>query len=200
MSPFIARLVSVSAVLLSVASTSSVLAAEPGDGIVGDWMTANGQAKIHFGNEGGTYVGRVAWLKMQQDTGKPVLDTKNPDERLRGRQMIGQAIVWGMKFDGASGYEGGHCYDPESGKTYQGKATLENANHLALRGYVGIPLFGRSETWQERPPERAPRSPRLVFWRSPQCRAVEARRVPGRNDPCRSPERPHRADTKIPWR
>ena len=147
MSSFISRFVGMSAVVLGVASASTAIAADPGDGIVGNWMTANGQAKVHFGKEGDNYVGRVVWLKVQQDTGKPVLDTKNPNESLRNRPMMGQAIVWGMHSDGKNGYEDGHCYDPESGKTYSGKATLESADHLALRGYIGISLFGRSETW-----------------------------------------------------
>lgn len=148
MSPFLSRFVVVTAVVFGAAAVGGVAeAADPGDGIVGNWMTANGQAKIHFAKEGGNYVGRVVWLKQQELSGRPVLDDKNPDAKLRSRPMMGQAIVWGLHFDGKNEYDSGHCYDPESGKTYQGKATLENANHLALRGYVGIPAFGRSETW-----------------------------------------------------
>jgi uncharacterized protein (DUF2147 family) len=123
------------------------LAADPGDGIIGDWVTPNGQAKIHIAKEGSAYVGRVAWLKT------PKSDAKNPDPKQRSRQVVGTAILWGLHSDAASpgSYVDGHCYDPESGNTYKGKATLENASHLALRGYVGIPLFGRSETWTRSP-------------------------------------------------
>lgn len=120
---------------LTVALTSLVLftadavRAEPGDAIVGTWLTANGEAKVHFAKESGSYVGRVVWLK-----------SANP-------KMMGTAIVWGLHYDGNDSYVDGRCFDPQSGKTYSGKATLESTNRLALRGYVGIPLFGRSETW-----------------------------------------------------
>lgn len=120
--------------------------AEAGDGIVGTWLTANGEAKIRFAKEGPSYVGRVVWLKTPTKNGRPVTDEKNPDPALRARQMIGAPLVWGLRFDGDA-YVDGRCYDPTSGKTYKGKATLESTDRLALRGYVGIPLFGRSETW-----------------------------------------------------
>ena len=42
---------------------------------------------------------------------------------------------------------GGEIYDPESGKTYSAKMSLESPDTLSLRGYVGIPLFGRPSTW-----------------------------------------------------
>jgi uncharacterized protein (DUF2147 family) len=38
-------------------------------------------------------------------------------------------------------------YDPKSGKTYRGKMTFVSPNQLNLRGFIGIPLFGRTTTW-----------------------------------------------------
>ncbi|MBX3229318.1 MAG: DUF2147 domain-containing protein [Labilithrix sp.] len=116
------------------------------DAIVGEWLTANGEARIRFAFENGAYVGRISWLKTATKDGKPIVDENNPDPALRSRTMMGAAIVWNLHFDG-SGYVDGYLYDPEHGKTYKGKATVESPTRLALRGYVGIPLFGRSETW-----------------------------------------------------
>ena len=42
---------------------------------------------------------------------------------------------------------GGWAYDPDGGSTYSGQMELADPNTLKLRGYVGIPLFGRTETW-----------------------------------------------------
>lgn len=42
--------------------------------------------------------------------------------------------------------EGGTLYDPKSGKTYRGEMTA-SGNALALRGYIGLKVFGRTETW-----------------------------------------------------
>jgi uncharacterized protein (DUF2147 family) len=44
-------------------------------------------------------------------------------------------------------WTGGRVYDPKNGKSYQGKMTLVSPNRLNLRGYVGIPLFGRTTNW-----------------------------------------------------
>ena len=38
--------------------------------------------------------------------------------------------------------------DDASGKVYKSKAELtEGGNKLQVRGYVGVPMFGRSQTW-----------------------------------------------------
>jgi uncharacterized protein (DUF2147 family) len=53
----------------------------------------------------------------------------------------------GFTFSGGTTWDKGRIYDPESGKTYKSKMTLAAPNRLEIRGYVGIPLFGRSTTW-----------------------------------------------------
>jgi uncharacterized protein (DUF2147 family) len=46
----------------------------------------------------------------------------------------------------------GTVLDPEDGQVYQCVATLEAAGQrLRLRGFVGIPLFGRDEAWMRAP-------------------------------------------------
>ena len=45
-------------------------------------------------------------------------------------------------------YSGGTILDPANGKNYTSKLTLvEGSNMLRIRGYIGMPLFGRSQTW-----------------------------------------------------
>lgn len=126
--------------------------ANKADAILGEWKTSNGEARVRFANEGGSYVGRVTWLKTATKDGKPVLDENNPDSSLKSRQMLGAAIVWNMHFDGEGTYVDGFLYDPEHGKTYKGKASVDGPNKLTLRGYVGIPLFGRSDSWARHAP------------------------------------------------
>ena len=41
----------------------------------------------------------------------------------------------------------GTLYDPTDGATCRGRVTLTGTRTLSLRGFVGLPLFGRSETW-----------------------------------------------------
>jgi uncharacterized protein (DUF2147 family) len=69
------------------------------------------------------------------------------DER-KDQPIIGLLIIRNMKQDG-DGYDGGDILDPESGSVYHCKMHLEDGGtRLVLRGYIGISLLGRSQTWE----------------------------------------------------
>ncbi len=53
----------------------------------------------------------------------------------------------GFRYAGEDRWTGGEIYDPNSGNTYKGTMRLIDRNTLKLRGYIGISLFGRSDTW-----------------------------------------------------
>ena len=76
----------------------------------------------------------------------PHTDVHNPDEKLRGRALCGLRIGQDFKQTDAQHAEGGHIYDPKSGRTYSGSMTSEG-DTLKLRGYIGIKLLGRTENW-----------------------------------------------------
>jgi uncharacterized protein (DUF2147 family) len=59
-------------------------------------------------------------------------------------------ILSGLKADHDNlGYwKGGTILDPNNGKTYHSTLQLADNNKQAtVRGYIGIPLFGRSQIW-----------------------------------------------------
>lgn len=61
--------------------------------------------------------------------------------------ILGMTIINGMKKDG-DGWDNGQILDPENGKLYKCKMHLdENGQKLVVRGYIGISLLGRSQTW-----------------------------------------------------
>jgi uncharacterized protein (DUF2147 family) len=41
----------------------------------------------------------------------------------------------------------GRIYDPGSGSTYTCRLALDGDDRLRLRGYIGIPIIGRTTTW-----------------------------------------------------
>jgi uncharacterized protein (DUF2147 family) len=127
----------------------AVLAQREGgaDAIVGEWVTAEGKARVLISKTDSTYQGKIVWLKEPVKNGKEVVDDKNPDPNLRSRGVLGMDILWGFSFDGDDQWTGGKIYDPESGSTYSAKMTLKDPQTLKLRGYVLVPLFGRSELW-----------------------------------------------------
>ena len=56
-------------------------------------------------------------------------------------------IMDGMKAKGEV-FEGGHILDPDNGETYQCKIKLDSTgNKLEVRGFIGVSLLGRSQTW-----------------------------------------------------
>ncbi len=115
--------------------------------ILGVWLTAEGKAKVEISKAGETFSGKIIWLKEPDEDGKPKVDKKNPDEKLRSRPVIGLEIVYGFTYDGDNEWSGGKVYDPESGNEYKAKMTLLDAQTLKLRGYILVPLLGRSELW-----------------------------------------------------
>lgn len=76
----------------------------------------------------------------------PATDVRNPDPGLRNRPLCGLRIGADFTETDAQHARGGHLYDPRSGRTYRGQMTAEG-NLLLLRGYVGLPMFGRTQTW-----------------------------------------------------
>lgn len=115
---------------------------------VGTWLTEKGDAHIRIAPCGEALCGKIVWLRVpMDDDGKEKLDKHNPDEALRGRAIIGLTIISGFVEDGEGMWENGRIYDAGSGDTYKSTMFLESADTLKVRGYIGIPLFGRSQTW-----------------------------------------------------
>ncbi|MCB5265197.1 MAG: DUF2147 domain-containing protein [Candidatus Cloacimonetes bacterium] len=117
--------------------------------ITGVWFNGEKTSKIEISKaENGLYVGHIVWLEEPNEKdGKPKTDSKNPDAKLRKKPLIGLQVLSDLKYDGKDKFSGGKIYDPKAGKTYSSKAEMVNNNTLTLRGYVGSPLFGRTDTW-----------------------------------------------------
>lgn len=64
----------------------------------------------------------------------------------KDKPYLGLVIIKGLKKCGDI-YEGGKVLDQKIGKTYRCKIYLEGKDKLIVRGYIGIPLIGRSQTW-----------------------------------------------------
>ncbi len=125
------------------------LAAVKADDIVGTWYNGEKTSKIQvYRTTGGSYAGKIVWLKEPNDANNnPRKDVKNPDKKLQGRALMGLVVLTGLDFNGKDQWKSGKIYDPKSGKTYSCKGELENANTLKLRGYIGVSLVGRTDTW-----------------------------------------------------
>ena len=118
------------------------------DDIIGIWLTGGNQpAKIQIYESGEKFYGKIIWLKSPTENGKQRIDGNNPDKEKRNNPVIGLVMLKNFTFDGNDEWQGGDIYDPESGKTYSSYIYLKDSNTLKVRGYDGISLLGRTETW-----------------------------------------------------
>ncbi len=117
--------------------------------ITGVWFNGDKNSKIEIAEtKDGLFDGHIIWLKEPTGKdGKPKTDVNNPEVKLQKKPLEGLQILFDLKYDGKEKYKGGTIYDPQAGKTYSVKAELVNNNTLSLRGYIGIPLAGRTDTW-----------------------------------------------------
>jgi hypothetical protein len=74
--------------------------------------------------------------------GAPRLDDRNPDPALRERPIVGIDLLSEYRFD--DGQWRGRIYDPESGKVYSSRMKVEKDGRLHMRGYIGVPMLGRT--------------------------------------------------------
>jgi len=117
------------------------------DPIVGKWENPSGEGRVEIYKKGDKFFGKLFWLKFpNNEAGQPKKDIKNPDKALQSRNVQGLEILTNFDKDGNT-YVDGKIYDPKSGKTYSCKMTLKG-DKLDIRGYVGVSLLGRTETWK----------------------------------------------------
>ncbi len=133
---------------LLLAAWSASAYAAPAQNVTGWWLDQSGRAGILIAPCGAALCGAIKWLRTPLNAaGQPKTDIHNQDESLRARPLCGLKMLDGFTPDGNGGWQGGQIYDPESGKTYKSVMHLAADGTLHVRGYIGIPLLGRSEIW-----------------------------------------------------
>ena len=141
--------------MLAVMLVTSLVYGADADSILGSWNTADRNAKIEIYKCGPEYCGRISYLKEPNFSprdkggmaGLPRVDRNNPEPQLRLRPLLGLSLIEGFHYAGNNTWKGGRIYNPEDGRKYKAKITLSQGNRLKLRGFVGMSLLGRTETW-----------------------------------------------------
>lgn len=66
------------------------------------------------------------------------------------KPILGMVILSSLKqnSNNVGAWSNGEILDPKNGKTYHCNVQVNNGGqNLNVRGYIGMPLFGRSQTW-----------------------------------------------------
>jgi uncharacterized protein (DUF2147 family) len=122
---------------------------------VGTWRqlddkTGEVRSLVTITEDEGVVTGRITKVFPRPgEDPDPVCDKCSGDKH--GQSILGMVFIEGMKQSGLE-YHDGTILDPESGKVYRANMRLSpDGNTLTVRGFVGISLFGRGQTWTRAP-------------------------------------------------
>jgi len=119
----------------------------------GLWKTIDDEAKkekslVRISESGGVYTGKIEKL-LDPASKQDAVCEKCTDDR-KDKPVLGMTIIMNVKqSEGDKAmWDGGEILDPNNGKTYKVRLTPgEGGKTLAVRGYIGAPLLGRTQTW-----------------------------------------------------
>lgn len=111
-----------------------------------DDETKKPKALVRITERDGVYYGRIEKILTEKTDAVCDLCT---DER-KDQPVQGMQIIDGMRAssDEPGLYEGGRILDPNNGKVYRSRMrVVDGGERLEVRGFIGAPLFGRTQTW-----------------------------------------------------
>ena len=110
--------------------------------------TGKEKSLVRIVETGGVFSGRVEKL-LDPDAPKDPVCKDCSDER-KDKPITGLTIIRNVRqsADDKAVFEGGDILDPNNGKVYRVKLKLiDNGSKLDVRGYIGTPMLGRTQTW-----------------------------------------------------
>lgn len=111
--------------------------------IAGRWVTQEGDSIVTIGPCGEQTCGKITTFLRKPDTPNPT-DRNNPDPALRGRPVLGMAVLTGFTDQGKDWR--GRIYDPRSGKSYKSILSRNSDGTLKVQGCIAF--ICRTQTWK----------------------------------------------------
>jgi uncharacterized protein (DUF2147 family) len=119
------------------------------NGVVGKWKTIDdetGKAKsiVEIYERSGKIYGKIIDI-LDTEKKKSLCTACSGEEK--NKPVMGLEIIKGLSKDGKE-YNSGKILDPMTGKLYKCFMVLDGNDKLNVRGYIGVALFGRTQTWK----------------------------------------------------
>ena len=111
------------------------------EGPVGRWLTDTGNLEVEIARCGEVFCGNV--VKVLANRSMSGGGDMRPAD---SRSPLGLTILKNFAASGEGEWQG-EIYNRENGKTYACKLSLSAPDQLAVRPYVGLPLFGKTLLW-----------------------------------------------------
>lgn len=129
-----------------------IVSAQSEDGyskdLLGVWLSENKKQRVRvfYDANAKAYHGKIEWMyEDDQANGRVLLDSNNPNPKLRSRRVTGVNFLHHFRHQGDGKFKG-YIYDPISGKEYRCNMTLRPDRKTAeIRGYIFMPWIGRTE-------------------------------------------------------
>ena len=119
---------------------------------LGLWKTIDDDGKtakslVRISEQGGAVVASIEKVLDPSAPSNAKCDRCKDDRK--DQPIVGLQIMRGVKAENEGVWGGGDILDPDNGKTYKVRLKpTEGGKRLDVRGYIGAPLFGRTQTWQ----------------------------------------------------
>jgi uncharacterized protein (DUF2147 family) len=107
--------------------------------VLGLWMTADNGGVVKLEPCGAMICGIVDGITGFRSNGAPPVDNK-------GRSRCHLQIISDLVLE-EPGLWAGHITNPDDGNVYSIHISLDPEGKLRMRGYIGIPLLGRTTVW-----------------------------------------------------
>ena len=102
---------------------------------------------IRITNTNGIYSGKVEKISDPAKADEKCI--KCDDER-KDKPIAGMTIIWEVRQNAEDPglFDGGRILDPAKGTSYKLRMKpIDGVKKLEVRGYIGSPMFGRTQTW-----------------------------------------------------
>ena len=134
-----------------IAFSAGTASAQTPDPAVGVWKTIDDKTNqpaslIKIEQVNGVLEGTIIKTFPKPNETPLVYCNLCKDDR-KDKPIVGMKIMTDLKQDQPGVWSGGKILDPKEGEVYKVKIATEDGKKMDVRGYIGVPLLGRTQVW-----------------------------------------------------